>query len=101
MDRHGHEWVNDLVALGALDRNNIERRGAVAARLYGSRSRRATGSILRVRNCRLSCTRHDSRDDEQTPGLTRTTERLAPGRTWSEGLEPGVQEAEFVAFWVG
>src|ERR1017187_10871938 len=26
---------------------------------------------------------------------------LAPGRTWSEGLEPGVQEAEFVAFWVG
>ena len=24
-----------------------------------------------------------------------------PGRTWSEGLEPGVQEAEFVAFWVG
>jgi hypothetical protein len=26
---------------------------------------------------------------------------LAAGRTWSEGLEPGVQEAEFVAFWVG
>jgi hypothetical protein len=26
---------------------------------------------------------------------------LAPGRTWSEGLEPGVQEAEFVAFRVG
>src|SRR5438093_7289117 len=26
---------------------------------------------------------------------------LGPGRTWSEGLEPGVQEAEFVAFWVG
>src|SRR5439155_22879029 len=26
---------------------------------------------------------------------------LAPVRTWSEGLEPGVQEAEFVAFWVG
>ena len=26
---------------------------------------------------------------------------MAPARTWSEGLEPGAQEAEFVAFWVG
>jgi hypothetical protein len=37
---------------------------------------------------------------EQTPGLTRSS-RVAPRRTWSEGLEPCVQEAEFVAFWVG
>lgn len=27
--------------------------------------------------------------------------RTTPGCLWLEGLEPGVQEAEFVAFWVG
>jgi len=33
--------------------------------------------------------------------VVRTAPDSPPGCLWSEGLEPGVQEAEFVAFWVG
>src|ERR1017187_1385312 len=33
--------------------------------------------------------------------VARTDPEQPPGCLWLEGLEPGVQEAEFVAFWVG
>ena len=39
--------------------------------------------------------------DEQPLASLERPSGLAAGRTWSEGLEPGVQEAEFVAFRVG
>jgi len=39
--------------------------------------------------------------DEQPPASLELPSGPASGRTWSEGLQPGVQQAEFVAFWVG